>query len=82
MQKLLRKIWGAAGDLGDTIEESIAGIPLIGGTLVDKLGLKDLGEQFQNLFADTLKGGVAPIGSILNGTCRNSCGVCRYIVGD
>ena len=40
MQKLLRKIWGAAGDLGDTIEKSIQGIPLIGGILVDKLGTK------------------------------------------
>ena len=63
----LEKNLGAAGDLGDTIEESIAGIPLIGGILVDKLGLKDLGEQFQNLFADTLKGGVKPIGAFLMG---------------
>ena len=38
--------------------------------LVDK-SIKDLGEQFQNLFADVLKGGVKPIGKFLfNGTCR------------
>ena len=57
----------SAGDLGKTIENSIKGIPLIGSTLVDKFQLKDLGEQFQNLFADTLKGGIAPIGKFLMG---------------
>ena len=57
----------SAGDLGKTIENSIQGIPLIGSTLVDKFQLKDLGEQFQNLFADTLKGGIAPIGKFLMG---------------
>ena len=56
-----------AGDLGTTIEDSIKGIPLIGSTLVDKFGLADLGKQFQNLFADTLKGGIAPIGKFLMG---------------
>ena len=56
-----------AGDLGTTIEDSIKGIPLIGSTLVDKFGLADLGKQFQNLFADTLKGGVKPIGAFLMG---------------
>ena len=65
--EFLEKNLDAAGDLGDTIEESIAGIPLIGATLVDKFQLKDLGEQFQNLFADTLKGGIAPIGKFLMG---------------
>ena len=82
MQKLLRKIWGAAGDLGDTIEESIKGIPLIGATLVDKFGLTDLGKQFQNLFADTLKGGIAPIGKFLMGPAGIAASICRYIVGD
>ena len=57
----------SAGDLGKTIENSIKDIPLIGSTLVDKFQLKDLGEQFQNLFADTLKGGIAPIGKFLMG---------------
>ena len=57
----------AAGDLGTTIEDSIKGIPLIGSTLVDKFQLKDLGKQFQDLFADTLKGGIAPIGKFLMG---------------
>ena len=57
----------SAGDLGKTIEDSIKGIPLIGSTLVDKFQLKDLGEQFQNLFADVLKGGIAPIGKFLMG---------------
>ena len=65
--EFLEKNLDAAGDLGKNIEDSIAGIPLIGGMLVDKLGLKDLGEQFQNLFADTLKGGIAPIGKFLMG---------------
>ena len=54
-------------DLGKTIEDSVKSIPLIGSTLVDKFQLKDLGEQFQNLFADTLKGGIAPIGRFLMG---------------
>ena len=57
----------SAGDLGKTIEDSIKGIPLIGSTLVDKFGLKNLGDQFKNIFADTLKGGIKPIGKFLMG---------------
>ena len=56
-----------AEDLGNAIEESVKNIPFIGASLVDKFQLKDLGEQFQNLFADTLKGGIAPIGKFLMG---------------
>ena len=44
------------------------------------LELKDLGEQFQNLFADTLKGGVKPIGHFLMGPAGISCSICRYII--
>ena len=54
-------------DLGKTIEDSVKSIPLIGSTLVDKFQLKDLGEKFQDLFADVLKGGIAPIGKFLMG---------------
>jgi len=44
-------------DVGDTIEKSIKGIPFIGGMLIDAFGLKDLGEQLQNVFLDTIKSG-------------------------
>ena len=44
-------------DVGSTIEKSVKSIPFIGGMLVDKFGLKDLGEQFQNIFLDTIKSG-------------------------
>jgi hypothetical protein len=45
------------GDVGNTIENSVKGIPFIGGMLIDAFGLKDLGEQFQNVFLDTIKSG-------------------------
>ena len=54
-------------DLGETLKIRLKVIPLIGATLVDKFGLTDLGKQFQNLFADTLKAGIAPIGKFLMG---------------
>ena len=57
----------SAEDLGKAIEESVKNIPFIGASLVDKFQLNDLGEQLQNLFADTLKGGIAPIGKFLMG---------------
>tara|TARA_A100001515_G_scaffold135472_1_gene126453 strand:- start:21 stop:1328 length:1308 start_codon:yes stop_codon:yes gene_type:complete len=57
------------GDLGDTIEDSIKGIPLIGPTLIDKFQLKDLGEQLQGVFLDTIKpgGGISAVGKFLMG---------------
>ena len=57
------------GDLGDTIENSIKGIPLIGPTLIDKFQLKDLGEQLQGVFLDTIKpgGGISAVGKFLMG---------------
>ena len=64
------------GDVGNTIENSVKGIPFIGGMLIDAFGLKDLGEQFQNVFLDTIKSSI----SISNGTCRNCCSICRYII--
>ena len=44
-------------DVGSTIEKSVKSIPFIGGMLVDKFQLNDLGEQFQNIFLDTIKSG-------------------------
>jgi len=44
-------------DVGSTIENSIKGIPFIGGMLIDAFGLKDLGDQLQNVFLDTIKSG-------------------------
>ena len=44
-------------DVGSTIEKSVKSIPFIGGMLIDAFGLKDLGEQLQNVFLDTIKSG-------------------------
>ena len=44
-------------DVGSTIEKSIKGIPFIGGMLIDKFGLKDLGEQLQGVFLKTIQSG-------------------------
>jgi len=57
------------GDLGDTIENSIKGIPLIGPTLIDKFQLKDLSDKLQGVFLDTIKpgGGISAVGKFLMG---------------
>ena len=46
------------------------------------LELKDLGEQFQNLFADTLKGGVNRIAFLMGPVRRVRRAVYRELAGD
>jgi hypothetical protein len=56
-----------ADNLGESIENSIKSIPILGPAIIDKFGLSNLGDQFKNIFADTLKGGIKPIGKFLMG---------------
>ena len=56
-----------AENLGETIENSIKSIPILGPAIIDRFGLSGLGDEFKNIFADTLKGGIKPIGAFLMG---------------
>jgi len=64
--EILGKSLDRAQNIGDSLEEKIKNLPFLGGFLVDKLGIKNIGEDLQNAVVSVVKGDLSSAVSILS----------------